>query len=407
MIISSPPSLPFPSFKWRWASVAPTEGLNDPKVFLGVLRAFFKYEDSSPSCDGLLAELAKVKTDTGTNIDLVRTKERNLIRNSGQYWKALGLLEDSVPNIHLSAFGRNVASSKITMAEFAATTIATLELPNAKIQDDYLDWVKSNIRFKPLELIIEILSKLNERGSIHKYITKFELIRIIEPISIVSQNIDDFVDTILAYRTGHLSLVGWPDCAPKPNDHRMATEFLLFLTHYGYCTRVSAGDHWHDKFCLEIVDNSALDSILTTILPSDLTQAAIVVSKSGVPDFVERQRVLREVLNRPNQSKFRNSVLQYSHCECVVTGTQLDAALEAAHIVPVKEDGSDNTDNGFCMRSDIHTLFDNGHLRIAPTGSLHLSDSARSDPVYGLLPNGIVIPPYVRIENVQWRWNYL
>ena len=27
------PVLPFPDYKWRWASVAPTEGLNDPIVY--------------------------------------------------------------------------------------------------------------------------------------------------------------------------------------------------------------------------------------------------------------------------------------------------------------------------------------------------------------------------------------
>ncbi len=407
MIISTPPVLPFSSFKWRWASVAPTEGLNEPKVYLGVLRAFYKFEGSSPSDAALLQELAKVESDTGTHIDLVRTEERNLIRNSGQYWKALGLLDKSVPAIVLTPFGRNVAMSNITMAEFAATTIATLELPNTKIQDDCALWNQFQIKLKPLELLLAILSKLGEHGAEHRYITKFELIRIIEPISIVSNNVDDFVDTLLVYRKGLLSLDGWPDCAPKNNDHRIATEFLLFLNHYGYCSRVAANNHWHDKYHLEIVDNSALSIILTATLPVDLNQAAKVVSKSGVADFVERQRILREVLSRPNQTKFRKNVLENSGCECVVTGTQLDAALEAAHIIPVKEDGSDNTNNGFCMRSDIHTLFDNGHLRIAPTGELHLSDNARSDPVYRLLPPDIVIPPYVKIDNVQWRWNYL
>lgn len=407
MIISSPPTLPFPSFKWRWASVAPTEGLNDPKVYLGILRAFYKCEGESPSSDVLLNELAKIKQETGTIIDLVRTKERNLIRNSGQYWKALGLLEKSVPVIALTPFGRNVATSNITMAEFAATTIATLELPNLKIQDDYATWAKFHIKFKPLELLLAILSRLSDHGLNHRYITKFELIKIIIPISIISNDVNDFVDTLLAYRAGGLSLDGWPNCAPNANDHRMATEFLLFLTHYGYCRRVEASTHLYDKYFLEDIDNLALKTILTTALPIDLNQAAKVVSKSGVADFVERQRVLREVLSRPNQPKFRKNVLEYSGCECVITGTQLNAALEAAHIIPVKENGSDNTDNGFCMRSDVHTLFDNGHIRIAPNGKLHLSDSARSDPVYKLLPLNIVIPQYVKSENVQWRWNYL
>lgn len=27
------PQLPFPDFKWKWASVAPTEGINDPVCY--------------------------------------------------------------------------------------------------------------------------------------------------------------------------------------------------------------------------------------------------------------------------------------------------------------------------------------------------------------------------------------
>lgn len=31
------PKKPFDNFKWKWASLAPTEGINDPVVLLGVL----------------------------------------------------------------------------------------------------------------------------------------------------------------------------------------------------------------------------------------------------------------------------------------------------------------------------------------------------------------------------------
>ena len=96
-----------------------------------------------------------------------------------------------------------------------------------------------------------------------------------------------------------------------------------------------------------------------------------------------------------------------SGSECVITGTQLDAALEAAHIIPVKEKGGDVPANGFCMRSDIHSLYDNGHLRIDPLGLVHLSNAAQSDRVYKLLPKQIVIPAYIGKKNLEWRWNYV
>ena len=38
------PQKPFEGFKWQWACVTCTEGLNDPVVLLGVLQRMYKLE---------------------------------------------------------------------------------------------------------------------------------------------------------------------------------------------------------------------------------------------------------------------------------------------------------------------------------------------------------------------------
>jgi len=38
------PKLPFPDFKWKWASLQCTESLNDPVILLGVLFRMHKLE---------------------------------------------------------------------------------------------------------------------------------------------------------------------------------------------------------------------------------------------------------------------------------------------------------------------------------------------------------------------------
>jgi len=48
------PTKPFPAYKWRWASFQPSEGLNDPSVFLGVLRVFRNFEGEPTSSSALL-----------------------------------------------------------------------------------------------------------------------------------------------------------------------------------------------------------------------------------------------------------------------------------------------------------------------------------------------------------------
>lgn len=58
------------------------------------------------------------------------------------------------------------------------------------------------------------------------------------------------------------------------------------------------------------------------------------------------------------------------------------------------------------MRTDIHTLFDAGHLRISDTGVVELSTRARMD--YGAtIPPKIVLPDFTDRGFIRWRWeNY-
>ena len=89
MALIKPPKKPFPNYKWRWATFQPTESLNEPPVFLGVLRVFNQFQNYAPSSEEVMNGLAIVQAETNSKVDLVRTQDRNLVRNSGQYWKAL------------------------------------------------------------------------------------------------------------------------------------------------------------------------------------------------------------------------------------------------------------------------------------------------------------------------------
>ena len=92
------PEKPFSDFKWKWACLQCTEGLNDPVILLGVLFRMRKLELLNKgikySSDEFARELIELSKDTeeSVGVDLARrTGERNLIRNSGQYWRALNL----------------------------------------------------------------------------------------------------------------------------------------------------------------------------------------------------------------------------------------------------------------------------------------------------------------------------
>ena len=88
----------------------------------------------------------------------------------------------------------------------------------------------------------------------------------------------------------------------------------------------------------------------------------------------------------------------------VITNVTMPEILEAAHIKPFKYNGEDTVANGFAMRTDIHTLFDAGHLRISVDGIVELSNRARMD--YGAtIPPRIVIPDFINRDFLRWRWD--
>ena len=56
------PVKPFPSYKWRWLSWLPTEGLLRAPVFLGVLRALHKHQGYPYSSTSLRDGLHRVSS---------------------------------------------------------------------------------------------------------------------------------------------------------------------------------------------------------------------------------------------------------------------------------------------------------------------------------------------------------
>lgn len=408
------PVKPFPDFKWKWASLQCTEGLNDPVVLLGVLFRMRKLElsgrnlkYSSGEFADELRSLAKDIEGRGIGVDLARrTGERNVIRNSGQYWRAVGLIpkDGHGGQICLTPFGRLVADRKISQTEFAALTIQTFTLPNEAVQsaEECARWREAGICLKPLHLILSLLEKLNrEKGEGH--LTPQELLKIVIPLSGVRETtLDDYAAFLTAFRAERLDVSKWPDCAPAANDHRIAREFLLFLANYGYVNAMER--QGEERFCYNELLDDEIRALLA--LSSDIGHDGLLARLKGmeVVSEIERKRV-SAVRRRPNQARFRRMVLGQSP-RCIITNVTLPEVLEAAHIIPFKYHGEDSRANGLTMRMDIHQLFDSGHLRIHANGNVMLTDRARMD--YGAtIPPVIHLPDWVDRDFLRWRWeNY-
>jgi hypothetical protein len=79
-----------------------------------------------------------------------------------------------------------------------------------------------------------------------------------------------------------------------------------------------------------------------------------------------RNRVVRSIVERRGQSAFRNDLLTAYRGRCVVTGCDVKAVLEAAHIVPYRGTDTNHLGNGLLLRADVHTLFDLNLMGIEP-----------------------------------------
>ncbi len=85
---------------------------------------------------------------------------------------------------------------------------------------------------------------------------------------------------------------------------------------------------------------------------------------AGVEQEQERYGTPYMAKPRLGQAGFRVAVLDAYGRRCAVTEEKTLPVLEAAHIRPYADGGGHEVGNGLLLRSDFHTLFDNGYLTI-------------------------------------------
>ena len=407
------PVKPFPSYKWRWLSVQPSEGLLKASVFLGVLRALQNHQGEQYSSLGLYNDLQRVQLDTGTDVTLARDPERNLFRNSGQYWRGTGLVSRTPGKIGLTELGRNVAQGRISRDDFVALMVRNTVLPNPSIYSSGILqlWRNADLRIKPFEMILAVMNYLGRSfGITQAFLTPEELIRVVIPLAGAKTSIADMARDVHEHRLGNLDISSWPDCAPQANDRRLAREFLLFLENFGVCRTNHTADRYAQKF---ILDQVLDDEVQLNMQGSFFENASLVdeeVAISGTSEIlaiVERRRVLTNSIERPGQRRFRQDVLEAADGRCILTNETTTDVLEAAHIIPVEHGGGDGVGNGFCLRVDVHRLFDKGRIRIGSDGDVTLNGNLEATISYSALPRHIAFPQTVSLDHVAWRQRYL
>lgn len=123
-----------------------------------------------------------------------------------------------------------------------------------------------------------------------------------------------------------------------------------------------------------------------------------------------RARVLREVVQRRGQAKFRNALIAAYAGRCAITGCPVTPLLEAAHITPYLGPDTNSITNGLLLRADIHTLWDLGLLGVDPETYMVWVSPEVNDRMYEILEGTHMRYPShpaqrPSIAALQQQWN--
>ena len=100
------------------------------------------------------------------------------------------------------------------------------------------------------------------------------------------------------------------------------------------------------------------------------------------PNDDVRRKTSVSVLVRKGQAAFRKRLLHVYDGKCAVSGVDVEAVLDAAHIDDYARSGLNASTNGLLLRSDFHDLFDAGLLKIEPYTLVIRIDQSLSGSYY-------------------------
>ncbi|MDZ8184383.1 MAG: pentapeptide repeat-containing protein [Nostoc sp. ChiSLP02] len=89
-------------------------------------------------------------------------------------------------------------------------------------------------------------------------------------------------------------------------------------------------------------------------------------------EFVKKLSTLEKIKKqkspppRPGQEEFKKALIEIYGAKCIITGCNIEEVIEAAHIIPYRNQDSHNIANGLLLRVDLHRLFDKYLLTIHP-----------------------------------------
>lgn len=87
----------------------------------------------------------------------------------------------------------------------------------------------------------------------------------------------------------------------------------------------------------------------------------------------DRKKYFGGKMNR--DEAFRERVLAHDYYQCTLSAEETRSALEAAHLISVKDGGNDVPCNGITLRADLHKLFDDNLFSFTSDGKVVVSSN--------------------------------
>lgn len=117
---------------------------------------------------------------------------------------------------------------------------------------------------------------------------------------------------------------------------------------------------------------------------------------------------MASIVRRQGQPAFRKALLEAYDGKCAITGCDVLAILEAAHVHPYMGEHTNVVSNGLLLRTDIHTLVDLWLIAIDPETLTVLVSPALDGTEYaGLrgMPLRATTNPNSRVSSDALAWH--
>ncbi len=134
--------------------------------------------------------------------------------------------------------------------------------------------------------------------------------------------------------------------------------------------------------------NNPLRLLGFEVVPKSKLEADLDIPDAGADDYAQRT-----IAYRKGQTKFRSLLKAVYEKSCAITGCGVDEILDACHVKPYSDVKDYAVSNGILLRTDIHTLFDVGLIKICPDDMRAYVHRSITDAEYRKLDGTLVRQP--------------